>query len=312
MNQSLLFRHLRPAVIALLALVASCSREATAPSSPPPSPYAAVARGQVTIEGGLLQLGAPRDGTLAGVDVREGDRVSKGQTLATLDGEPAQLAIDAAKAALSQAQAQQQLFAAKLKLARQQAHRLSEAARQGAGDGQSADEARSSVVTLLAQGDAAAAAVEMARQKLVSARYELGLRTLKAPMAAIVVRVAAQPGASVTPAGPPLFTLLPDVPREVRAEVNNSFADSLKVGMSARVSLDDHPDGRALDARVTRIGQVVGPSKLDTDPLQRANDRTVVCVLAFDQPQTLRIGQRVLVRFASAAPAQAGSSAKAR
>jgi len=56
---------------------------------------------------------------------------------------------------------------------------------------------------------------------------------------------------------------------------------------------------------VLRIGQVYGPATLENDPQIRANARTVECVLAFDQPQNLRIGQRVIVRFGSpTAPAQ--------
>jgi len=56
---------------------------------------------------------------------------------------------------------------------------------------------------------------------------------------------------------------------------------------------------------VLRIGSVYGPAMLENDPQVRANSRTVECVLAFDQPdsaqtRSLRIGQRVLVRFATA------------
>ena len=67
--------------------------------------------------------------------------------------------------------------------------------------------------------------------------------------------------------------------------------------MQAKVVLDDdseHPVGMA---HVTVVGQVFGPSTLEEDPSLRANIRTVKCRLRFDSPQSLRVGQRVLVRF---------------
>jgi len=50
---------------------------------------------------------------------------------------------------------------------------------------------------------------------------------------------------------------------------------------------------------VVRISAVLGNSTLEDDALVRANTRTVECILAFDQPAppSLRVGQRLLVRF---------------
>lgn len=281
------------------SLLGACSHDSPPPAAPSASasPYAAVARGRVAIEGGLLQLGAPLAGTLAKVAVHEGDRVHKGQLLAQLDAEPGRLEMEGAQAALKQARAQRQLLDDRLKTARVQARRLAAAARAGAGDGQSTDAAQAAVTNLQAERQAATAAVAMAQQKLDSARYELSLRRITAPLDAQVVSVAAQAGASVQPGGPPLFILLPQTPRLIRAELNVSFAHAVQPGMAAEVTLDDDPDGAALPAHVIRLGETVGPATLDDDPLQRANERTVMCVLSFDQPQPLRLGQRVLVRF---------------
>lgn len=297
------------ALVAALLLAAGCSHD-----SPPPAAtsattaYAAVARGRVDVEGGLLVLGTPRDGTLTGVAVHEGDRVSKGQVLATLDPAPARLQLEAAEAALAQARAQRQLLDGKLAAVRVQAQRLAAAAKAGAGDGQSADAAAASVNELVARRAAADAAVAMATQKRDEARYELRLRTLRAPVDARVVRVTAQTGASVsTTVGGPLFTLLPLTPPIVRAELSESFVDAVKLGMPATVAADGGNSTRSWPAHVLRIGSVVGPSTLEDDPQLRANTRTVACVLAFDTPPpaNVRVGQRVLVRFGTptAAPA---------
>ncbi|MBD8879355.1 MULTISPECIES: efflux RND transporter periplasmic adaptor subunit [Rhodanobacter] len=287
------------ALAATLAL-AACSKSAEPPANNTASQYAAVARGRVDIEGGLLTLSMPREGVLANVAVHEGDVVKQGQLLAALDTRPAQLAVDSAQAQLEQAQAQLKLLAVKQAAAKLRAQRLGAAATAGAGDGQSADDAREASNQLDAEQDADQAAADMAAQKLAEMKYELAQRSLRAPFDATVVHVTAQPGASVSPSDA-LFTLLPDKPRIVRAELNESFVGVVHPGMAAEVSDNDDTESGHWNAHVLRIGQVYGPSTLENDPQTRANARTVECVLAFDQPeQQLRIGQRVIVRFIAA------------
>ncbi len=282
----------------LSLLLGACSPAPdTTTASTPPSAYAAVARGRIDIEGGLLALSMPREGILAKLAVHEGDHVKQGQLLAQLDTRPATLALDAAQAGREQAQAQSRLLVVKLAAAKQRAGRLRAAVTAGAGDGQSADDAHEAAAQLEAEQSAARAALDMARQKLDEARYELKQRSLLAPFDADVVKVAAQVGASISPSSGPLFTLLPNKPRIVRAELNESFVGMVKPGMHAEVSANNDDPGARWGAHVLRIGEVYGPATLENDPQVRANSHTVECVLAFDQPQNLRIGQRVTVRF---------------
>lgn len=284
-------------------LLAGCSKSPdtssiNAPASATPA-YAAVARGRVDIEGGLLSLSMPREGILAKVAVHEGDQVHKGQLLAALNSEPARLAIEAAQASVAQAKAQLELLGIKHAAAKQRATRLAAALAAGAGDGQSADDANEAAAQLVAEQAAGRATLDMSRQKLDEARYELTQRSLFAPFAGDVVKMSAQPGASVSPSSGPLFTLLPEKPRIVRAELNESFVGVIKPGMHAEVYANSNPATQHWGAHVLRIAQVYGPATLENDPQIRANARTVECVLAFDKPQNLRIGQRVTVRFAA-------------
>lgn len=293
---------LQASLLLAAVLLGACSQDrAPVASTPPATSYAAVARGRVDVEGGLLALGVPRAGTLASVTVHEGDRVRQGQVLATLADGDARLAVDAAQAELDQAQAQLRVLEAKRAAAQLRARRLRAAAKAGAGDGQSADDAQDAANQLAAERQAAVAAVASASNRRAQARYELGLRTLRAPIDADVVHVAAQPGASVTPSDA-LITLLPLTPRIVRAELSEAYIGAVQVGMPAEVSVDDRI-ARHWRAHVLRVGRVIGPSQLDDDPQTRATTHTVPCVLAFDEPQDLRIGQRVLVRFGAAATA---------
>ncbi|WP_073524153.1 HlyD family secretion protein [Pseudomonas fluorescens] len=283
-----------------LLLLSACSREdvPAKPSASAPA-YLAVARGRIDVEGGLLKLGATRDGVVAEVKVNEGQSVKKGQLLATLDSEPMQLAVATALAEQQQVEVQARQLARQLKFAEQRATRLATAAAAGAGDNQSADEAHENAERLRDALEQNQSDAQAAARKLTAARYELALRSLRAPIDAEVVRRLVQPGAAVTAHAGAAFILLPDQPRIVRAELNESFTGAVVVGMKAEVT-DDSGNGESpLTAHVVRISAVLGNSTLEDDPQVRANMRTVECILAFDQPppDSLRVGQRMLVRF---------------
>jgi multidrug resistance efflux pump len=294
-------RHLRlPLVLLAAALLAACSHDdAPATSSANTPAYAAIARGRIDIEGGLLKLTMPAEGVVKSVDAHEGEQVQKGQLLAQLDLEPAQLALNSALAEQQQATAQADALEERAKTASLRASRLEQAAKAGAGDIQSADDAREAAQQVQAELGNARANAGLAAQKVAGARYQLELRSLHAPIDGQIVQRMVQPGASVSPAAGPIFLMLPDAPRIVRAELNESFVGVVHDGMAAEVD-DDSGSGMApLKAHVLRVGNVFGASTLEDDPQVRANTRTVECVLAFDQqPATpLRIGPRVVVKF---------------
>lgn len=298
-----LFRTLFLLGVTVPGLVACSHEDAPASAKPGTTPYVAVARGRIDIEGGLLRLSMPRDGVIASIGAHEGQHVHKGEILASLDSEPARLAVNAALAEQRQAEAQARALEGRMAGINQRAQRLTAAAAAGAGDQQSADDARDSATQLQGELDNARAAEALATQKVASARYELAQRDLVAPLDGQIVQRTVQLGATASSQGAPAFVLLPDQPRIVRAELNESFVRAVKVGMAAQV-LDDSGSGMpAQAAHVTRIGEVFGASALEDDPLVRANTRTVECVLTLDgaAPEGLRIGQRVIVQFGAAA-----------
>jgi multidrug resistance efflux pump len=295
-----LYRLRLPLTLLAAALLAGCSQnDAPATAHAAATPYSAVARGRIDIEGGLLKLTMPSEGVVAQVDAHEGDHVHKGQLLVQLDLAPAKLALDTALAEQQQATAQIGALEERGRSASLRASRLEQAAKAGAGDMQSADDAREAARQAQVELNNARAAASLAAQKVAGARYQLELRSLRAPVDGQVVHRLVQPGASVSPAAGPIFVLLPDAPRVVRAELNESFIGVVHEGMPAEVD-DDSGSGMApLKAHVLRIGNVFGASTLEDDPQVRANTRSVECVLTFDQPPSapLRIGQRVLVKF---------------
>lgn len=286
----------------LLATLLGCSE---AQETPPPagpvaseSPYAAIARGKVEVQGGLLDFKVVQSGRLDRLAVGEGSQVKQGAELGRLDDQAAQLESKAAEAELERAQALQGAAAQRLPSARQAAQRLQQAARLGASDAQHADNAAQQLQQLEAALAVAKTEVEIARQRLAQAKVHLAERTLFAPQAGTVVRVNATLGARVAPEdAQPLLVLLPARPLQVRAELNESMVARVRPGMAAEVVQDAAPEQPPLKAHVLRIGEVFGGSRLGDDNQMHNNVRVVDCLLAFDQAPTLRIGQNVRVNF---------------
>lgn len=284
---------------ALAACSGSGSNNAAAPAAPASSQYAAIARGRVDVQGGLARVVTLRDGVISAVPVQQGDNVQAGETLAQLDPRAAQIELDGAKAQAEQARAQLAQLQVKSKEARQRAPRIAEAAKAGAASEDAADQARNEAAMLQAQTDAAKAALDAAQQHVAAAQLDVDARTLRAPAAGLVVQRDAQIGQAVSAASEhALFVILPDRPRIIRAEVDADDADKIKPGMKAQV-VRDTGDGPDYSAKVLRVGEVLGPSTLNDDPLARATSHDVECVLQLEPGSAppLRIGQRVLVRF---------------
>jgi macrolide-specific efflux system membrane fusion protein len=279
-----------------LGACSDTGRGAASAPAPVQSPYLAMARGQVDVEGGLIHIVAARDGRIDEVKVEDGDVVKQGDLLAMLDQRQARIGVGVAQANLAQAEAQVDVLKARLVPAETQVTRIGEAAGAGAATGQSADDAIATLAVLKAEIGASDASVRVARQHVDEAHVELDARAIKAPAAGHIVRRSVHVGDAVSAqSATELFQLLPDRPRIVRAELNEAYVDLIKPGMQAEV-VRDSDQGTAAPARVLRVGDVFGPSRLTDDPVERAGAHDVECVLQLDGTD-FRIGQRVLVRF---------------
>ena len=276
----------------------ACSKNPPGATGPLPAEqtFVAIARGKIDVEGGLIHLASPREGVVSEVRGAAGDAVKAGDLLIALDARPAQIAVDAARAELATSNAQAQLLRTKLPSARTRAARVAEALTAGATSGQTADDARQALAELSADILVAEAGIESARQKVKQAEYELAARRLLAPISGHIVNLTAHVGDIVSPQSGELVELLPDKPRFIRAELNEGFVAKVQVGMEAQITSDAMP-GKSWRARVTRIGDVFGPSKLVESAQEATDARDVECILQIDA-QDLRIGQRVQVRFA--------------
>lgn len=281
-----------------LLLLAACGKapSAPAPAVLAPQNFVAIARGKVDVEGGLVHVAAARDGIVTALHGEVGSAVKAGDILVVLDTRQAQIATDLAKADLDAANAQAALLRARLPALKQRAARVLEASQAGAASGQSADDAKQALAELNAEIAVADTGIEAARQKIRQAVFEVDARTLRAPVAGRIVTRNVHVGDVVSAqASPDLIELLPDAPRIVRAELNEGFVAKVSPGMSAEV-YSEVDSAKIYPAKVMRIGDVFGPSKLLDSGQEPTDTRDVECILELTNSD-LKVGQRVQVRF---------------
>lgn len=260
------------------------------------SRYVAMARGIVEVDGGTVSIYAPRDGRIAAVPATEGDLIKRGDVLAQMDAESANLAVEAAQADLAQAQAQLAVLRARQGAVERRADRLGHASAEGLASGQNADDAASQRDAQRAEIAASAAAVEQAQQKLKTAQWERTQRTIVAPVDGRVARRLVNVGSSVATQPPSeLFVLIPQAPLVVRAELEQDYVDRVHPGMDAEVIDEVAPD-KVYPATVRRLGDMFTRRNGDVTGNERQDVRVLDCLLTL-KSSDVRIGQRVLVRF---------------
>ena len=182
------------------------------------SPYAAIANGKVDVEGGIIQIAARRGGIVRDVLVQEGDRVVAGQILARQEDDEARLAVQAAAAAVSQAESQLAQIRVDIRTAQREQERLQRLVATNFVAAQRMDQAQDAIATAQARLGSQVAAVQTARAQLDQARYNQELTVIRAPTNGRIVRRYANPGAGASTLNVSnMFDLEPDAPRIVRA-----------------------------------------------------------------------------------------------
>lgn len=259
---------------------------------------AAVARGKIEVDGGLVALAPALAGTVASLTVREGDRVQRGQLLLAQASQVSSAAVAVATSELKLARARQQAAEGRLPELKQAAARYAQAVRAGAAQPQLADDAQQRLRD--AQSDVAVATAEaaVAQQRLEQAKVALQQLELRAPEDGVIVGVTARQGGRLE-AGAPALTLLPARPLIVRAELNSAYVASVRVGMRATVASDMDSEAAAPalpSAKLVRISPIYGNGRLQDDA-QRGPVRVVECILEFDGPAEAIVGQNVRVTF---------------
>ncbi|HEY7423586.1 MAG TPA: HlyD family efflux transporter periplasmic adaptor subunit [Gemmataceae bacterium] len=143
----------------------------------------------------------------------------------------------------------------------------------------------------------AKAEVKLMQTRRDHARHQLDECTLKAPATGTIHRISVGAGDLVTGnPSQPVVRFCPDETPLIRAEVNQEFADRVKVGQTALIR-DDARAGANWRGKVRRVADWYERRRPDTeDPSAYTDVRTVECLISIDPGQPpLRIGQRMRV-----------------
>ena len=143
----------------------------------------------------------------------------------------------------------------------------------------------------------ARADLRLAQIRRDRASYQLEECTLNAPSSGTVQRLSVGVG-DIVSGNPmqPIVRFCPDETPLVRAEVNQEFADRIRVGQTAQIR-DDARSGVSWLGKVERVAGWYERRRPTTqDPSAFTDVRTVECLIAIDPGQPpLRIGQRMRV-----------------
>ncbi len=249
------------ATSSLLALVACGGAEATPdePVAPPPVEVAAstvaiadsaliesgpVLSGSLTAERSA-QLRPQLSGTIVALRVREGDRVSAGQSLAVIDttvlGDQHRSAISAVRSAELAARTakRNESRADTLFAAGAVAERDREAARDGAQQAESM--------------------LQDARARLAAVEQQLDHAQVRAPFAGVVSEVPVSLGDAVQPGATPIAVLVDPTALELEATVPAENLAAIKPGVEVEFTLPAHP-GEIFRGKVSRVNPAVDPA----------------------------------------------------
>ena len=284
--------------VALLLLAVVIGRALDRPAPVPPAPVvqprieSVSALGRLEPAGDVRKLAAPM-GAMGGsprissLSVQEGDRVKRGQILATFDNRPGLLAdlaaINARIGTLDRSIAMQ----------RREVSRYREASREGAASMVLLEEKQDELVTFEGQR----------RQALAEKRgIEVDLKDsqLRSPIDGTVLRVYARPGER--PGSDGILSVGASDRMEAIAEVYESDIDRIRLGQSASLISENGGFSGKLKAEVLRISpQIRQRDVLSTDPTGDADARIVEVRLALDPADAKRVqqlsGLKVIARF---------------
>jgi membrane fusion protein, multidrug efflux system len=210
-------------------------------------------------------------GRMVARPVNVGDSVADGQIVAVIDSVPLELAVRAARAELSNAQAQ--FATASATEDRKRKLIVTDAtSRQTLDD---AEQARAGVE----------ASVAHAQAKLAKALEQLGYSQVKTDFAGVITAVSADVGQVVAPGHTVVTVARPDV-REALVDISADFPVPLRVGLPFTISLELFPTVQ-VEGRIREIAP-------QADPVTRTYR---VRIALRDPPPSFRLGSTVTVKI---------------
>lgn len=223
------------------------------------------------VEADMVFVSPDEQGRIEVLNVRQGDRVKKGELLFTLDDDLQKADVAVKKAALTNAQ---QAF-----------DRATKLLKTAAGTQKTYDDAE--------------AALRQAKANLTASETRLTRRRVLSPAAGAIQEVYYRPSETVQPAHP-VIALLPPPNLKIRFFIPETQLATVKDGETVKVNCDACAPG--LTAKISFIAQ----STEYTPPVIYSREERAKLVYLIearpDKPQAFRVGQPVTVRLPEIGP----------
>ena len=245
-----------------------------------------------------VDVSAKVGGLITELAAKEGDQVSVKQVLARLDDQELQARVRQVGSAAEEARStiavgQVQVDQAQNHLARTQ--RLFDG---GVVPRAELDDARNEVELRAAQLRTANAAHRQALASLEYVRTQLNNTVVRAPMTGLVIAKHHERGTVVQP-GEPLYTLADSARPIVRAEVDESDAGKIQVGMPVVITSDAFP-GRKMTSTIQKIAWRVGRKRIRSDnPAEISDVKVLEAEIPLEPDTRLRIGMAMDVKIST-------------
>ncbi len=244
----------------------------------------------VAYPGARVTVGTEVLGTIVNMPLHEKAAVKKGDLLVELRSDDVKAALREAHHHLTEVEA-----ALRLEQLRSRLDRILPLVT--AKEPQQPDARRDALSAAVARRDAARATIDRLEAEL--AKYRI-----VAPIDGVIIERHVEPGETVSAASP-LLTIVDLHRLRVEAEVDEFDIESVAAGAVATITAEGYPP-RHFRAEVEEIADVVVPRRLHPeDPGRSADTRVLRVKVAFREPCTLKLGQRVEIAIDDATAKEA-------
>lgn len=270
------------------------TRSAAPPAAGTTAHGRVIAEARVTAYPGFdVRVGADFAGTLAHVNVIEGDRVKAGQVLATFDASVQQAALVAAQARIKQAEAEIPLASLRVK-------RGETLVKQRALPREALDERRRDL-------QVANARLHTAQAEAKELQAEIDHSAVRSPINGVVLERMVEPGQTID-RGTPLVRVADPAHLRLTADIDEFDADAIAVGDPVVITAEGFPH-QSWHGKVEEIPPVITGRQLEPENPAAPSDVGVVrAKITLPGENPFRLGQRVEVDITTTRTGAGGKS----
>ena len=263
------------AVFSVLLGIAGCNSQPTVEAAPAAEPAAASAIARPSSDAAVMQpkpfttsgplvaerqadVAAERDGRVVNIAVEIGDRVRRGQLLASLDDRVLRAAVDAQMARIASLRAQVGEWESEQKMDEADLRRADEMRANKILSEENWEHVKYKLDEVVAEVARYRADLQVSEADLNSAKLQLAQSQVVAPFAGVVGRKSLRPAQEVKK-GDALFWITSEAPLRILFTVPESAMAAYTIGAPLELTTEDYPELRQ-SARILRVSPVVDPA----------------------------------------------------